>query len=96
MDFSSLKTGTYTLPGLSIPSDSGTFKTQPLKLRVVAADSRESSGISDYAFIRLITSKDTAFVGEPIPIEIQLFLQTYSNKNLKLLNQKLSKYNFIN
>ena len=69
------KTGTYTLPGLSIPSDSGTFKTQPLKLRVVAADSRESSGISDYAFIRLITSKEIAFVGEPIPIEIQLFLQ---------------------
>ncbi len=70
------KTGTYTIPGVSIQSNSGLFKTQPLKLQVVAADSPDNkSQISDYAFIRLIPSKDAAYVGEPIPIEIQLFLQ---------------------
>ena len=70
------KTGTYTIPGVSIQSNSGLFKTQPLKLRVVKADSPDNkSQLSDYAFIRLIPSKDKAYVGEPIPIEIQLFLQ---------------------
>ena len=70
------KTGTYTIPGVSIQSNSGLFKTQSLKLRVVKADSPDNKGqLSDYAFIRLIPSKDKAYVGEPIPIEIQLFLQ---------------------
>ena len=70
------KTGTYTIPELSIQSNTGLFKTQPLKLRVVKADSPDNkSQLSDYAFIRLIPSKDKAYVGEPIPIEIQLFLQ---------------------
>ena len=70
------KTGTYTIPGVSIQSNSGLFKTQSLKLRVVKADSPDNkSQLSDYAFIRLIPSKDKAYVGEPIPIEIQLFLQ---------------------
>ena len=70
------KTGTYTIPEVSIQSNSGLFKTQPLKLRVVKADSPDNkSQLSDYAFIRLIPSKDKAYVGEPIPIEIQLFLQ---------------------
>jgi len=70
------KTGTYTIPGVSIQSNSDSFKTQPLKLRVVAADSPDNKNqISDYAFIRLIPSKNKAYVGEPIPIEIQLFLQ---------------------
>ena len=70
------KTGTYTIPEVSIQSNSGLFKTQPLKLRVVKADSPDNKGqLSDYAFIRLIPSKVKAYVGEPIPIEIQLFLQ---------------------
>ena len=70
------KTGTYTIPGVSIQSNSGLFKTQSLKLRVVKADSPDNKGqLSDYAFIRLIPSKVKAYVGEPIPIEIQLFLQ---------------------
>ena len=70
------KTGTYTIPRVSIQSNSGLFKTQSLKLRVVKADSPDNkSQLSDYAFIRLIPSKDKAYVGEPIPIEIQLFLQ---------------------
>jgi len=70
------KTGTYTLPSLTIPSNGGAHKTQPLKIRVVASNSEErKGGISDYAFIRLVVSKKTAYVGEPIPVEIQLFLQ---------------------
>ena len=70
------KTGTYTLPALTIPFNGGAHKTQPLKLRVVAANSEErKGGISDYAFVRLVVGKETAYVGEPIPVEIQLFLQ---------------------
>ena len=70
------KTGTYTLPSLSIPSGQNTHKTKPLQLRVVTANSDERlGGISDYAFVRLVVGKATAYVGEPIPVEIQLFLQ---------------------
>ena len=69
------KTGTYSIPGVSIQSNSGLFKTQPLKLRVVAADSpNNKSQLSNYAFVRLIPSKDKAYIGEPIRIEVQLFL----------------------
>ena len=70
------KTGTYTLPSLTIPSNGAVHKTQPLKLRVVAANSEErKGGVSDYAFVRLVVGKNTAYVGEPVPVEIQLFLQ---------------------
>ena len=68
------KTGTYTLPSLSIPSGQNTHKTKPLQLRVVTANSDERlGGVSDYAFVRLVVGKATAYVGEPIPVEIQLF-----------------------
>ena len=70
------KTGTYTPPSLTIPSNGAVHKTQPLKLRVVAANSEErKGGVSDYAFVRLVVGKNTAYVGEPVPVEIQLFLQ---------------------
>ena len=36
---------------------------------------RKEGGISEYAFMRLVVGKNTAYVGEPIPVEIQLFLQ---------------------
>ncbi|MDD9867203.1 MAG: hypothetical protein OXS32_12710, partial [Verrucomicrobiales bacterium] len=42
----------------------------------VAANSEErKGGVSDYAFVRLVVGKNTAYVGEPVPVEIQLFLQ---------------------
>ena len=40
------KTGTYTLPALSISSREGVFKTQALKLRVVAAERVEDDAIA--------------------------------------------------
>lgn len=89
------KTGTYTLPALSIPSREGVFKTQALKLRVVAADSNEKKGgISEYAFMRLVVGKNTAYVGEPIPVEIQLFLQNgrYSPPELTAEGFNMSDY----
>ena len=42
----------------------------------MAANSEErKGGVSDYAFVRLVVGKNTAYVGEPVPVEIQLFLQ---------------------
>ena len=89
------KIGTYTIPGVSIQSNSGSFKTESLKLRVVAADSPDNkSQVSDYAFIRLIPSKNKAYVGEPIPIEIQLFLQNgrYNMPELNAEGFNLTEY----
>ena len=72
-----IKPGTYTLPSVSVNANGRTLRTKPLKLNVLATRQNppDDNGLSKYAFIRLIPGKTTAYVGEAIPVKIQLFLQ---------------------
>jgi len=69
-----LKAGNYTLSPIQIRHKSGLLKPKPITLRVLPAGEqpKDSNGLSQYAYVRLLPTKSTAYVGEVIPIEIQL------------------------
>ena len=69
-----LKPGNYTLSPIQVRHKSGLLKPKPLTLRVLPAGEQPkgSNALSQYAYVRLLPTKTTAYVGEVIPIEIQL------------------------
>jgi hypothetical protein len=66
--------GEYAIPAISASVGSQTILSQPVKLRVLKAGS--IAPISDpRAFIKLIVPKTNVYVGEVLPLEIQLYVQ---------------------
>ena len=70
-----LKPGNYSISPIQIRHETRLFKPKPLKLLVLPAGEKPKPGNnqSQNAYVRLLPSKTTAYVGEVIPIEIQLF-----------------------
>jgi hypothetical protein len=75
--------GQYQIPSIRITVDGAQHATQPLILNVakgdVAAQNRE-------AFVRLIVPKTNIYVGEIIPIEVQLYVTSGNNLQAPKLN----------
>lgn len=67
------RAGEYVIPSITATVGNQRLSTPPLTLRVLTREQAGSSGQMGYAFLRLIAPKDTAFLGEVIPLEIQLF-----------------------
>ncbi|MDX1953599.1 MAG: BatD family protein [Verrucomicrobiota bacterium] len=63
------RTGVFNIPALKIPVDGKLYDTPSLKLSVLPEDELANQ----YAFLRLIVGKTNAFVGEVIPLEIQMY-----------------------
>ena len=68
--------GDYTIPRIVAPIGGDRLSTEPLKLRVVKADEKlnESDTQGQLAFLKLITPKTNVYVGEVLPVEIQLYV----------------------
>ncbi|MDP6795117.1 MAG: BatD family protein [Verrucomicrobiota bacterium] len=71
---SPLKSGNYSISPIQVRHDTRLFRPKPLTLRVLPAGQRPKNddGLSQYAFVRLLPGKTEAYVGEVIPLEIQL------------------------
>ena len=61
--------GNYVIPPISAEVDGKTMMTQPLALKVVASDPQAMARI---ALLKLVCGKTEIFVGELVPVEIQL------------------------
>ena len=70
-----LKPGNYSISPIQVRHETRLLKPKPLKLLVLPAGEKPKPGNnqSQNAYVRLLPSKTTAYVGEVIPIEIQLF-----------------------
>ncbi len=70
-----LKPGNYSISPIQIRHETSLLRPNPLKLRVLPAgqQSQSDDGLSQYAFVRLMPGKREAYVGEIIPVEIQLY-----------------------
>ncbi len=64
------RAGNYVIPAIQAEVDGKTVMTQPLALRVAAADPQAMARI---AFLKLVAGKTEIFAGELVPVEIQLF-----------------------
>lgn len=63
--------GTYTIPAISVDIDGQTFTSKPLTLTV----GRPGAVSSQTAFLKLIVPKTQVYLGEILPLEIQLYYQ---------------------
>jgi hypothetical protein len=63
--------GQFTLPSIKVYVNGTAYPTQPVRLTVTKAD---VSAQSRYAFLRLNVPKTEVYVGEIIPIELQLYV----------------------
>jgi hypothetical protein len=70
-----LKPGNYSISPIQVRHETRLFKPTPLKLQVLPAGEKPKPGNnqSQNAYVRLLPTKTTAYVGEVIPVEIQLF-----------------------
>src|SRR5205085_5906269 len=70
--------GEYTIPAITVTVDGQKIRSQPLKLRVLKSDSAtgESSSMARFAFLKLVVTKTNLYVGEVLPVEVQLYYAT--------------------
>ena len=70
-----LKAGNYSISPIQVRHETRLLKPKPLKLLVLPAGEKPKQGNSQSqnAYVRLLPTKTTAYVGEVIPVEIQLF-----------------------
>lgn len=63
--------GEYTIPSIRVGVTGATLATQPVRLTVTKADARAQNRA---AFLTLKTPRNEVYVGELLPIEIQLYV----------------------
>jgi hypothetical protein len=66
--------GDVVIPAFTVQAGGRTLTSQPAQLRVVPANS--SAAQTNLAWMRLIVPKTEVYVGEPFPVEIQLYVQS--------------------
>ncbi len=66
--------GSYTIPAVRVVVDGQTLATQPVNVTVTKNDLAGQQ--NQLAFVKLVVPKQEIYVGEIIPIEIQLYLAT--------------------
>jgi hypothetical protein len=66
--------GTFTIPPVGIPIDGKTYYTNELTLQVTKAAPNNPTNPPDKPYFgELVIPKDSAFVGEPVPIELRFY-----------------------
>ena len=68
--------GQYTIPSINVVVDGSSYSTQPVTLTATKAD---PSIQNRYAFLRLNVPKTEVYVGEIVPIELQLYVVDAEN-----------------
>jgi hypothetical protein len=73
------KDGTFTIPPIPISVGNDTYKTAPLTLNVSRSDDSRRNNGDDLYFGELVIPKESAYVGEQIPIELRFYFDRRIN-----------------
>lgn len=68
-----LKTGDFVIPAIPVATDAGTFRTRPIRVKVRATSVATAGNGS--AFLQIVPRKTTVYLGEILPIEVQLYVE---------------------
>ena len=83
------KEGTFSIPPMSATIDGQPYRSSPVKLTVIKAGTHPAAGAaSKTAFIKLIIPKTEVYVGEILPVEIQVYLQNGQDLQMPRLNEE--------
>ncbi len=81
------KVGDFVIPAMRVQLNGKVFSSQPLTLKVVQGTAPATAEKLP-AFIKLIVPKTQVYVGEPLPVEIQLYVQEARDLNMPQLNSE--------
>ena len=75
--FVAMEAGQVTFPAVDVVLDGTRYKTQPLKLEIIAARGSGGKQVSanQTIYLRAIPSKSSVYVGEPLTVRYKLFTQ---------------------
>jgi len=79
------QTGTYTIASASVISDGKTYRTEPIRIKVTKSSPRSEdpndpqSRAAKNAFIRVLASKTSLYVGEPLVASYKLYFTSRVN-----------------
>ncbi len=75
-----LRAGTFTIPAVQVEADGRVLRTQPVQLEVQARSasggSAQPPGQSSSAFAEIVVMKKSAYVGEMVPVEVRLYVDS--------------------
>ncbi len=79
--------GTITVPALQIELDGQKLTSKPLVLKVLKSDTptNPDAALTNLAFIRLVVPKTEVYLGEPFPVDIQLYFQNVQDVRIPQL-----------
>jgi len=67
--------GEFTIPTISTTINGQVFNSQPLKLTVLKENAPAATAAPQTAFLKLAVPKNEVYVGELLPIELQIYAQ---------------------
>ena len=70
------KNGTYTIPAISLDVDGQAYRTQPAVLTVQPSSADDATRPQARGLVEIIVPKKTAYVGEMLPVEIRLYVDS--------------------
>jgi hypothetical protein len=70
------KDGTYTIPAVDVIVDGQKYRTEPVALAVQKSAVADAERPQVQGFAEVILSKKTAYVGEVIPVELKLYIDS--------------------
>src|SRR5688572_16354991 len=65
--------GAVTIPAIQAQAGGQLLSSQPLRVLITPQSAAAAAAVSNIAFIRLVVPKTEAYVGEGIPVEMQLY-----------------------
>jgi len=68
--------GDVTIPAIQVQAGGQLLSSQPLRVRITPQSAAAAAAVSNIAFIRLVVPKTDAYVGEGIPVEMQLYYRS--------------------
>jgi len=82
------KPGDITIPSIQAVAGGQILATQPLRFRVVQATAPATTTALASTFIKLLVPKNDIYVGEVLPVEIQLYVQEGRDAHLPQLQSQ--------
>jgi hypothetical protein len=84
-----LQPGDVVIPAIQGSAGGMLLTSQPLALKIIKAEGAAAAAqaaLTNLAFLRLVVPKTEVFVGEPVPVEMQLYWQTAQEVHVPQLN----------
>ncbi|HEX3800444.1 MAG TPA: BatD family protein [Verrucomicrobiae bacterium] len=80
------KPGIYVIPALTVNLGGQSFTSQPIRLRVAEAGKGQAS--VGGAFLRLLVPKNEVYLGEVLPVDIQLFYRAIQGAEMPQVKEE--------